>query len=432
MRGLRPVNWKTLPGPDDITLVELPNGITVLSRPNFNSPSIVISGYLTSGSLFDPDTKLGLSQFTAMSLMRGTQNKTFQQIYDSIESVGATLGFGTSVHNISFGGRALAEDLPLLLSLLSEAARTPTFPNEHVERVRAQIMTHLAIRAQDTADLASLEFDNIIFSGHPYSRPEDGYPETITNITRDDLEQFHRTYYGPRGMVIVVVGAVEPQKAVDMVQQTLGDWENPLQPVPPEMPAITLLESSVRQQINVPGKVQTDLVMGTVGPARCAPEWLAASLGNSILGQFGMMGRIGESVREQAGLAYHASTSLNAWISAGSWEVTAGVNPDNLQRSIDLILSELARFSTEPVTREELDDSQANYIGRMPLSLESNGGVANALVNLFRFQLGLDYYQRYPQMVKSVTPEMVLDAARMYLHPDRLAIVSAGPALEDA
>ncbi len=145
-----------------------------------------------------------------------------------------------------------------------------------------------------------------------------------------------------------------------------------------------------------------------------------------------MMGRIGDVVREKAGLAYHASTSLSASIDGGSWEVSAGVSPMNLQRAIDLILSELQRFIQEPVTREELQDSQANFVGRLPLSLESNAGVANALLNVERFQLGLDYYQRYPSLVQSITPEMVLETARRFWHPDRLAIVSAGPDLTEA
>ena len=101
-----------------------------------------------------------------------------------------------------------------------------------------------------------------------------------------------------------------------------------------------------------------------------------------------MMGRIGDVVREQAGLAYYASTSLNSWITSGSWEVSAGVNPSNLQYAIDLIRKELQRFASEPVTPEELSDSQANFIGRLPLSLESNHGVANALLNLERFSAG--------------------------------------------
>ena len=96
------------------------------------------------------------------------------------------------------------------------------------------------------------------------------------------------------------------------------------------------------------------------------------------------------------------------------------------------IISELQKFIREPVTLEELRDSQANYIGRLPLSLESNAGVANALLNIERFQLGLDYYQRYSELVQSVTTEMVLETARRYWHLDRLAIVSAGPDLLDA
>jgi zinc protease len=117
---------------------------------------------------------------------------------------------------------------------------------------------------------------------------------------------------------------------------------------------------------------------------------------------------------------------LNAWIEAGSWEVSAGVNPANLQRAIDLIISELNRFVREPVSDEELQDSQANYIGRLPISLESNSGVANALLSLERFQLGLDYYRRYPGMVENVTTALVLETARRYLDPSKLAIVSAG------
>ncbi|HMD89551.1 MAG TPA: pitrilysin family protein [Anaerolineaceae bacterium] len=426
MSPLKPENLKSLPGPEDIRRVELTNGIVLLTRPNFDSPSVVMNGYLASGSLFDPDDKLSLAHFTAMGLMRGTQRRSFHEIYEAMESVGASLGFGASVHNTSFGGRALAEDLPLLLQLLSESLRQPIFPADQLEKLRAQLMTNLAIRSQDTEELASLAFDGIVFEGHPYSRPEEGYPETVQRVQRDDLVAFHQAHFGPRTMVIVIVGAISPEQAIEQVQSALGDWTNPQQVELPQLPLIKPLKTVVRKHINVPGKSQTDLIMGMLGPYRKSPDYLPASLGNNILGQFGMMGRIGDVVREQAGLAYHASTSLNAWIEAGSWEVSAGVNPANLQRAIDLILSELDRFVREPVSQEELQDSQANFVGRLPLSMESNAGVANALLNLERFQLGLDYYRRYPAMVESVTPEMVLETARRYIDTQRLAIISAG------
>jgi zinc protease len=79
------------------------------------------------------------------------------------------------------------------------------------------------------------------------------------------------------------------------------------------------------------------------------------------------------------------------------------------------------------VNAEELADTQANFIGRLPLSLESNGGVANALTNMERFNLGLDYYRRYEGLIRDVTCESVLNAARKFMDVDKLAIVSAGP-----
>jgi len=418
--------WKSLPGPDDITRFTLPNGITLLTRPNFNSPSVVISGYLSAGSVFDPPEKLSLAYFTCQGLMRGNQTHDFQQIYNLLESSGASLGFGASVHTASFGGKALVEDLPLMLQILSESLRQPVFPGDQIERLRARLLTSLAMRAQDTGEMASLAFDSLIFANHPYGRPEDGFIETVHQVSRTDIVEFHKKNFGPRGMVMVVVGAISAREVFDQVQSHLGDWVNPEQSTPPEMPAILPLHQTQRKHISIPEKSQTDLVIGTLGPQRNSLDYLPASLGNSILGQFGMMGRIGDTVREQAGLAYYASTSLNAWIAGGSWEVSAGVNPKNLQRAVDLILKELKRFVSRPVSKRDLSDNQANFIGRLPLSLESNNGVANALLNLERFQLGLDYYQRYPALIRAVTPAMVLDTASRYIHPDRLAIISAG------
>jgi zinc protease len=417
----------SLPGIKDIHRATLSNGITVLARSNFNSPSISMGGYVPAGSIFESDEKLGLADFVSSSLMRGTQTRTFDAIYNELESVGASMGFDSGVHNTSFGGRSLVEDFPLLLTLLSESLQAPTFPKNEVETLRAQMLTGLAIRAQDTSDMAAMAFDRMLFEGHPYSRPADGFVETIQSITRKDMQEFHRRYFGPRGMVIAIVGAIDPKKTVEALENVLGGWQVPDQVGAPELPAHKPVKKTVRHHHVLAGKLQSDLVIGMIGPRRRDPEYFSASLGNSVLGQFGMMGRIGEVVREKSGLAYYASSSLNAGTGPGSWEISAGVNPRNLKKAIDLIEKELRRFVKSGVTKEELADSQANYIGRLPLSLESNNGVAGALLNIERYNLGLDYYQRYEGMVRGVTRDDVLGTARKYIDPDRLVISTAGP-----
>ncbi len=422
-----PVTKKTLPGPDDIFRATLPNGITFLSRPNFNSPSVSVTGYLPAGAIFENDEKLGLADFVASSLMRGTQKRTFDAIYNQLESVGASMGFNSGVHNASFGGRSLAEDLPLLLKLLSESLCTPTFPAKEIEKLRTQLLTGLAIREQDTSDMASMLFDKMLFEGHPYSRPTDGYTETIKAISRMDLEKFHRLHYGPKGMVIAIVGAVDPKNALDEVNRFLGGWQVKGQEEPPMLPPIKEIKKTVRRHHIIKGKSQSDIVLGTTGPRRNDPDFFPASLGNSVLGQFGMMGRIGEVVREKSGLAYYASSSLSAGTGPGTWDVSAGVNPKNVKKTIDLIIKELKRFVKSGVTKEELANSQANYVGRLPLSMESNSGVAGALINIERYKLGMDYYQRYESIVHGVTRDEVLETARKYIDPDRLVIATSGP-----
>jgi zinc protease len=420
-------NLGSLPGADDITRVELPNGIVVLARENFNSPSVVISGYLPAGNLIESDDKLGLAAFTASALMRATSKRNFQDIFDTLESIGASLHFEGATHSTTFNGRSLAEDLDVLLELLAECLQQPVFPADHVERLRAQILTALAIRAQDTGEMASLTFDQLLYAGHPYSRPEDGFPETIGNILREDLHGFHQRCYGPKGMVIAVVGGVDSKQAIEKVAEVLGDWSNPDQCELPDLPPIAAPKELLTREVKMPGKMQSDIIVGTIGPQRLSPDYFAALLGNNILGQFGMMGRIGDVVREQEGMAYYAYSSLAGGIGPGPWYVSAGVSPSNIDKAIKLIRQEIARFVSEPVTEEELADSQANFIGRLPLSLESNGGVASAMLNLERYDLGLDFLRQYPELIRAITSEEILETARRYLHPDQLGIAIAGP-----
>jgi zinc protease len=430
--SLPTLDIRSLPGPDSVLRRELPNGIIVLARENFASPSVVISGYLVAGSLGETRQDAGLAHMTAQSLMRGTKERSFNQIFESIESIGARLSIGASTHRAFLQGKALAEDLQVLLSLLSEVLRNPTFPKEQIERLKGEQLTALAIRDQDTGARAQLAFDELTYKDHPYSLPTSGYKETISEISITNIRSFHRRRYGPQGMVLVVVGAVEAEAAIVAVEEALGEWRNPKQYALPELPPVGKPSGLIRKVVYLPGKSQCDIVLGTPGPSRFEEDYLAASLGNSILGRFGMYGRIGDAVRESAGLAYYAYSSVSGGPGPGPWQVVAGVNPDGVEKAIDLIRNEIRKLVTKRVTKRELFENQANYIGRLPLQLESNEGVAGAILHVERYDLGLDYYQRFPNLVTVVTRDDVIRTAKRYLDPDHLAIAIAGPIGEEA
>jgi zinc protease len=421
------VAQSSVPGPKDIERVELENGIVVLVRSNPDSLSVTMRGYLDVGGLLVPDEKLGLIDFVASALMRGTVARDFQTIYDELESIGASLNFSGGTHTSGFAGRALATDLDILLELASQSLIQPSFPIDQVEKLRAQLLTGLALRAQDTREMASITFDELVYANHPYSRLEDGTVESVTALTVQDLIDFHAKNFGPSGMVISVVGGINAGQAVELIRKYFGAWSIPDQPQIPALPNWQALDEQLSKRVQIAGKSQSDLILGTAGPSRKADDFMAASLGNNIFGRFGMMGRIGDSVREKAGLAYYAYSSLGGGLGPSPWAVQAGINPKNEKQAIDLILEEIKRFTSELVSEDELSDSQSNYIGSMPLSLESNSGVAQALINIERHQLGLDYYHRYPDLIRAVTREQIRDAAANYLDPQRVAIAIAGP-----
>lgn len=425
--NLEPLSANSLPGPENILRRRLDNGITILARENFNSPVVVIGGYLEVGSLLDPDDRLGSAIFTSLALMRGTSQHSFQQIYDLLETAGASLGIGGGTHITSFRGKALAEDYTLLLELLHEAICSPIFPHDQVERLRTQILTGLAIKAQDTAEMASQAFDQVLYAGHPYSRPEDGTPESISNIKIEHLAAFHQKNFGPKGMVITIVGAVDSERAASDVGNIFSGWTNPAQPGLIALPQPTPLSRRERRQVTIPGKSQADILIGACGPARSSSDYLVAAIGNSVLGQFGMYGRIGASVREKSGLAYYALSNVSGGPGPGPWFATAGVDPGNIEKTISLILEEFARFTSEPVTQEELDDAKANLIGMLPITMETNSGVAGAILNLERYQLGFDYYLRLPGLLQEITPESILEIAQRYLNLETMAVAVAGP-----
>jgi zinc protease len=417
----------SIPGPENITRRVLSNGIVVLARENFTSPSIVVDADLRVGALWHGREQAGLSDFSAAALMRGTERYSFGEIYEQIESAGASLSVSGGAHTSGFYAKCLAEDLDLILGLAADALRRPTFPEDEIERLRGQIITRLKIEANDTRSRANEAFYELAYPDHPYSIEEDGYPETVAALTRDDLARFHRAHWGPRGMIVAVAGALPAEAAVALVEKHFGDWINPAQTDQPPLPALKPLNGLARRHVPLPGKQQSDIVLGVPGPERRHRLFYAALLGNNILGVFGMGGRIGRQVREKNGLAYYAASSLSGGFGPGAWYAYAGVNPDNVARAVELMQAELLKFTTKRVTATELADNQAQFIGRLPLRLETNEGVAGILSTVELFDLGLDYVQRYPDLIRAVTRDDILDTAREFLSAENAALAVAGP-----
>jgi zinc protease len=420
---------RSLPNAETITRTVLPNGVTVLAYANPSTKSVVVSGGLDGGgAIHDSAEQAGLAVMTAAALMRGTQTHDFQALAASLEDVGADFGVSAGVHGVNFGGKALAEDLPLLLDVMADVLRRPVFPAEHVELLRREALTWLKYGLQDTRRQAARAFREALYDpSHPYHRSPRGTLETLPNLTVEMLRAFHAQHYGPRGMTVVIVGNIDPAAVADLVQARVGDWQNPAQPQWFAAPPAPQPETLRRVFVPIAGKTQSDVVLGVVGPSRLSEDYQAARMANSILGEFGMMGRIGENVRVKNGMAYYASSRIEGGHGPGAWYVSAGVNPVNVERAIELSVAEVRQMAEAYVTDEELEDNRSYFTGRIPLQLESNEGLAGTIASMEEFDLGLDYLMRLPDLINAVTREDVMEAIRRYWMPDRYVAAVAGP-----
>ena len=220
------------------------------------------------------------------------------------------------------------------------------------------------------------------------------------SITRDDLENFYRARFGAKGMLVVIVGAVKAEAAFEAWERAFGGWQGAdaqarREPVPPA----PRLEEMRREFVPVPGKTQSDIILGFVGPARADPDFWDANLGNTVLGVFGLMGRLGTNVRDRLGLAYYSYSRVEGGVGPGPWSLVAGVNPANVERAVEAMRAEIRRIRDKAVGSKELADNKAFVTGTLPLRLETNDGVAGTLLDMEFHGLGLDYLERYKDMI---------------------------------
>lgn len=412
----------------DIRRTVLRNGIAVIGLENHAHASVVVRLCLRAAPVLDPPERAGLAALAASGLLRGTTTRSFAAINETVDAAGMSLHSGAGRHTTSVSARCLADDFALATELMADVVRNPTFPEEEIAQLRGQVLTGLKQADDNPAAVADRYFRELSYpAGHPYRLRTHGYQETVATLTRDDLAAFHSQWYGPHGAFCVVVGDVEFDRAVRQLDAVLGDWQNGT-PVPPDVPDAPP-PAPVEREYVLPGKTQSDLVLGRPSIRRKDPAYYALRMANLILGRLGMFGRLGESVRETRGLAYGVHSELEASLGPGPWCIRAGVNPANIDAALAAIKDELERIRQEGITEDELERGQRYTTGSLALHLETNDGIAGALQEIELFDLGLDYLDRYPQIIASLTKQEVDEAAARLLPSfEETVRVVAGPA----
>jgi zinc protease len=408
---------------------ELETGAVLLVLENAATPTVAVRGSLRAGTHFEPKDKPGLARITAEMLKRGTRRRGKLELAGALESVGADVEFDTDAFAVQISARALAEDFPDLAATLAEMLREPSFPADELEKLKQQTIAAVREQQSDTSWRAYERLTQTLFDEHNpfYTHAGERLVESVSNITVEDVRGFYEEFYGGRTLILSVAGDVRAREAVRVLREALEGFGGPesaeVEVTDPEPP-----ESARREFVLVKDKASVDVLLGTAAPLRRdAPDYYAAVLANRALGESTLSSRLGLQVRDAEGLTYGIASRFRApSLAAGPWYIAVSVNPGNVERAIGSALGVLREYVEHGIRPAELDDEKSSAVGSFKVSLSTNAGLARALWNAEFYRLGLDYVERYPELIGRVTVEEVNAAIRKYFRPERLTVVIAG------
>lgn len=417
-----PANDVTFPPYEIRTLA---NGLQVAVVQHTEQPVVTLRTLVRAGAARDPQGKHGLAMLTAALLDQGTESRTAAEIADAIDTIGGGLGSGAA-NDLSFVNVLVMKDsLAFGFELLADVVRNPAFRQEELDRQRMQALSGLRVSYQDPDYVAGLVFGRLVYGFHPYGMPSTGTPESLASITREDLVEFHRTWYVPNNAILGIVGDVMPEEAFAAAERAFGDWQPrelpEHQPVAPPEPTRRVVV------VNKPDAVQTELRVGHLGLPRKHPDYLAFDLAMKILGGEGG-NRLQWVLRSERGLTYSASADIQALRDAGSFRAETDTRSSATAEALRVIVDEIARLQREPVSHRELQSAKDYLAGSFPLTIETPDQIAAQVLNALFYGLPLSEIEDYRERVNAITPDDIQRVARQYLRPDRLSVVLVGNA----
>lgn len=418
----------TLAGSLRIERLELDNGLVVMVNQRPDSELIVITGSYLAGAVFDRKARPGLSQFTSGMMMRGTKKRTHMQIVDQTESLGAGIRFHADDDLAWSSSRCTPSSLGKTVELLFDCMMNPTFPEAEIEKVRGLMLTNIKEREDSTQAVAQRVAREMLFpEGNPYHSDPGGYEETVNAITREDVASFWDRQYGPESTLLSFSGRITIEEVEKKVEQFSRDWD--ARHDKPKVPPVEVPRpiKPARRVVPMMHKSQVDIVLMCQAVSRPHPDNYALASGNVILGKLGLMGRLGKNIRDRQGLAYYAACSYSPRITGGYWTAFAGVDPANVDKALDSMKQEMAEISRDLVSTSEHRDSATHQIGSLALKLETAQAAAAFMHGIEIHGLGLDFVDRYEDIVNSVSREDVRRACQKYLRTEEACTAIVGP-----
>ena len=367
----------------------------------------------------------GLAMLTNGLLAEGAAGKDAQQLAERFESVGAQFQ-NESLRDMAYVGvRTLTREdyLETAVNALADVLTRPDFPRDAFERELARMKVAVEARKQSPSEIAGEAFFKALYGDHPYARPAGGTEESLEGITPDDVRAFYDKYYVARNAVVAIVGAVDRQKAEEIVDTVLGGL--PAGDKPEPLPAVADLEGARTVRIDFPSK-QSHIYVGQPGMKRDDADFFKLYVANHPFGGSGFASRLVEEIREERGLAYSVSSYFSPMRERGPFLMSLQTRADQTDEALGLLRTELADYVKSGPRKDEFEASISNITGSFPLSLDSNSKLLGSLAMIAFYNLPQDYLDTYIDTIRKVDRKDVKAVLTDRIDVDNMVTVIVG------
>ena len=406
----------------DIQKVTSEKGITAWLVEEHSIPFTALELRFRGGTSLDEPGKRGATNLMAALLEEGAGDLDAREFARRKEELSASFGYGASDDSVSVSAKFLSENRDEALALLRTTLMEPRFDEDALERVRAQVISGLMSDAKDPNTIAGNAFSEIAFGDHPYGSAGDGTIETVTALTREDIQTAFDNVFALDRIYVSAVGDITPEELSALLDELVGDLPETGAPMPG--PADVAIEGgNTVIDFDTP---QSVAVFGQNGMAREDDDFFAAYVMNQILGAGGFESRLMTEVREKRGLTYGVYSYLSPKTWGPVYVGRVSSSNDRIAEAVQVIRDEWTKLKEKGVTQKELDDAKTYLTGAYPLQFDGNGQIASILVSMQVNGLPIDYVTTRNAKMEAVTLDDVNRVAREFLDPENLHVVVVG------
>ena len=402
----------------DYTVQKLPNGQTVVVYPIKDNPIVTIDTWIKTGSINETDTNNGVAHFLEHLFFKGTKAHPTGDMDRILESKGAIINAATSKDFTHYYITIPSEYFETAMDLHSDMLLNPQIPRKELEKERKVVLEEIAKDGNTPSKKVYDNLNDLMYSKHPYKRKVIGTTDIIGTIRREEIIDYFNNYYAPSNMVTLVVGNVEPEKAVSKIQQNFNQgYKKPIKKVFKKEAPLT----AQKRKVDYTDTQSGYMMIGFRGVDIINSETFALDVLAEILGG-GKSSRLYRDIKEQKGLAYSISASNGSYRDDGIFYITSNFIPASQEKLEKAIFDEIANMQKYGITDEELQRAKNIIIQDTYYSRESTSNISNELGYIMALTNSSNLYDTYVDSIKKVTAQDVVAVARKYLGVNRSAV----------